>query len=253
MKITNGILGIIPARGGSKGVPKKNIRLLGSKPLIAYSIEAALQSRIDRVMVSTDDLRIARAAKRFGADVPFLRPSSLATDTASSLSVLLHALHHMETVEKYPVAAVVFIQPTSPFLQPYHIDRGLEILEETRVDSVAGIEEVSEHPYFQFQRNGRNILSALVSMNDRPLRRQDLPVYFTLNSALYISRRRYFHGLKDPSPVFNPDSLAGIAMERHHSIDIDTPLDFLIAEAILKSGFLETADRETENRLWNVS
>ena len=110
----NNILGIIPARGGSKGIPRKNIRLLGGKPLIAYCIQCALKSKIDRLIVSTDDLRIANIARQFGGEVPFLRPSELATDTASSLSVLMHALNHMETVEQYGIETVIDGRDTRP-------------------------------------------------------------------------------------------------------------------------------------------
>lgn len=250
---TNHVLGIIPARGGSKGVPRKNIRLLGGKPLIAYTIQSALQSKIGRVIVSTEDQKIARVAEQFGAEVPFLRPSELATDTASSLSVLLHALHYMETAEQYHVETVVFIQPTSPFLQPYYIDKGIEILTETGVDSVVGIVETTEHPYFQYELGRHSRLHELVKTKNKPLRRQDLPTYYILNCAFYISRRKYFQDLKDPAPIFNPDSLAGVIMERQYSVDIDSPLDFIFAEAILESGLISDTKNTTEKKLWNAS
>lgn len=253
MEWMNNILGIIPARGGSKGVPKKNVRLLGGKPLIAHTIEAALESKIDRVVVSTDSQEIAEIASSFGAEVPFIRPSELATDTASSLSVLLHALHYMETVEQYPVKTVVFMQPTSPFRQSYYIDRGLEILSETGVDSVLGIVEVTEHPYFQYYLDNHQGLHELVEVENKPQRRQDLPIYYASNASLYITRRRYFHGVKDRSPVFDPLSMAGLIMEKHHSVDIDTELDFLFAEVILKSGLLTDEEETLETKLWNIS
>lgn len=234
----NNTLCIIPARGGSKGIQKKNIRILGGKPLISYSIHAALEAAAGRVIVSTDDPEIARIALNCGAEVPFQRPRELATDTASSLSVLLHAVEFMEESENLIVDTVVFIQPTSPFVQPHHIKEGMELLQKAGTDSVVGITEALEHPYFQYSLSEDLHLHEFVKMKQKPLRRQDLPAYYVLNSAIFISRREYYKDLKDPAPVFNPRSVAGLVMEKRHSVDIDSPLDLIVAEAVFNSGVL---------------
>lgn len=233
------VLGVIPARGGSKGVPGKNIRLLGGKPLLSYTIEAALRSKIDRTIVSTENKKIAAIAKKYGAEVPFLRPKELATDKASSLSVLLHALHYLEKEELYFPDVVVFLQPTSPFRTSAHIDAGLKLLLASRVDSVIGVCEAEFHPYYMYWKDGRDNLREFIKKKDKPLRRQDLPPLFRANDSLIISRRRYFDGAGKNVPCFNPRSMKGLVMDRISSIDINDEFDFLLAELIVKSGLFK--------------
>ncbi len=227
------ILGIIPARGGSKGVPRKNLRPLCGKPLIAYTIEAALKSRIDRVIVSTDDTGIAETALSCGGEVPFLRPAYLAEDTVSSLSVLLHALRYVETRERYFPDIIAFLQPTSPFRNSSHIDSAVDLLLSSSVDSVIGICEVRQHPYVMFDRMPDGRLFEFMKLRQKPLRRQDFPELYLINSSMYVSRRSYFEGLSDPEPVFSRSSLKGVIMDPVSSIDIDNKLDFLFAEAAI--------------------
>ncbi|MCZ6873851.1 MAG: acylneuraminate cytidylyltransferase family protein [bacterium] len=226
-------LGIIPARGGSKGVPRKNIRLLGGKPLIVYTIEAALSSRLDRTIVSTDDQEIAEVARAFGAEVPFLRPANFARDSSSSLSVLLHALQFVEAEERFYPDCVAFLQPTSPFRTASQINAAIDLLMASKVQSVIGICEVDQHPYDMFQQRSNGRLDQLTPMPNKPLRRQDYPPIYIINSALLVSRRGYYSDLSDPEPVFSWSSLNGMLMDRFSSIDIDTEFDFLMAEAAL--------------------
>ena len=233
------IVGIIPARGGSKAVPRKNILPLGGKPLISYTIEAALQSKIDRTIVSTDDRKIAAVAKKCGAEVPFLRPKRLATDTASSLSVLLHALEYLEKIEQYYPDILVFLQPTSPFRTHRHIDDALKILLDSDVDSVVSVCEAEFHPYYMYWRQEDGTLTEFIKIKDKPLRRQDLPRLYRLNDAITISRRKYFDKVKKNSPCFNPASMKGLVMNRASSIDINDKFDFLLAEFIIKSGLFK--------------
>jgi len=227
-------VGIIPARAGSKRVPGKNTRALAGKPLIGYTIEAALDSGLDRVIFSTDDEKMAEVARSFGADVPFLRPKELATDEASSLSVLLHALRHLE---KSPPELVAFLQPTSPFRTSKHIDAALELLEKSDVDSVVGVCEVEPdfHPYFVYNMDRNQKLGEIIKTK-KFLRSQDLPKLYRLNDGLIISRRRYFDTVGENSPCFNPKSMKGLVMDRVSSIGIDDELDFLFAEFVVKSG-----------------
>lgn len=230
------VLAIIPARGGSKTVPKKNIRPIAGKPLIAYTIEEALKSRyVDRVIVSTDDREIARIAKRYGAEVPFLRPKSLAMDTSPSLLVILHTLRYLGKKESYSPDIVVFLQPTSPFRTAKHIDAAVEKIKDA--DAVVGICEVKQHPYFMM-RERRGLLVPYLKIRDRPLRRQDVPKLHISNASLYVTKRDYYDKVKktDPvAPVFT-GKVKGVIMDEISSIDIDTSLDFSFAESLMKSG-----------------
>ncbi len=227
-------LGIIPARGGSKGLPKKNIRPLAGKPLIAYTIEAAQQSRISRTILSTDCEEIAEVGRQFGVEVPFIRPSNLAGDSSTSLSVILHALEKLRLADGYRPDAVVFMQPTSPLRTAQHINEALDLFIHENVISVVGVTDVGDiHPYFMFERSG-NRLEPFVKMENRPLRRQDLPVYYRLNGSMYITRTGYYDDIKPTDPVFSFD-MAGYIMDASSSIDINDYLDFHNAEMHLKN------------------
>lgn len=229
------VLGIIPARGGSKGIPMKNIRPLGGKPLLSYMIQASLKSKINRTIVSTEDEKIATIAKEYGAEVPFIRPRKLASDTASSLSVLLHTLRYMEEKERYRPDAIAFLQPTAPFCTWKHINAALEMLLRSDVDSVVGVCGSGFHPYFMYEMDREKNIREIIKMKDKPLRRQDVPPMFRLTDAPIISRRRYFDKVTERSPCFNPDSMKGLVMDRVSSIDINDELDFLFAEFVIKS------------------
>jgi len=234
-------VGIIPARAGSKRVPSKNIRLLAGKPLIAYIIGAALASKLDRMIVSTEDDKIASIAREFGAEVPFLRPKELATDKASSLSVLLHALYYLEEDEKFFPDVVVLLQPTSPFRTSQHIDAGLDMLQKSDVDSVVGVCEVepSSHPYCMYEKDADDNLREFIGIQKKPQRSQDLTKLYRANDALFISRRRYFDKVGRNSSCFNPKSVKGLVMNRVSSIDINDEFDFLLAEFIIKRGLFK--------------
>ncbi len=218
-------------------MPGKNTRPLAGKPLIRYTIEAALDSKLDRVIVSTEDERIASLARDFGAEVPFLRPEELATDEASSLSVLLHCLKHIEGKEKFFPDVVAFLQPTSPFRTGKHIEAGLDMLQKSGVDSVIGVCEVepSFHPYSTYEKDENDNLREFIEIQKKPLRSQDFPKLYRLNDALFISRRRYFDVVNEYSPCFNPKSVKGIVMDRVSSISIDDEFDFLLAEFVVRS------------------
>jgi CMP-N-acetylneuraminic acid synthetase len=233
------VLGIIPARGGSKSIPGKNIRPLGGKPLVSYMIKAALKSKIDRVIVSTDDEKIAAVAKEYDAEVPFMRPKELATDTASSLSVLLHALRHVEEKERWRPDAVAFLQPTAPFCTWKHINAALEMLSNSDVDSVVGVCESEFHPYYMYKKDDKNNLEEIIKVKNKPLRRQDVPPIFRLTDAPIVSRRRYYDKVTACSPCFNPKSMKCLVMDRISAINIDDEFDFLLAELVIKSGLFK--------------
>ena len=229
------VLAIIPARGGSKSIPRKNIKLLGGKPLIAYTIEEALKSKyIHRIILSTDDKEIAKVAVDYGAEVPFLRPKDLAKDTSSSLSVILHALGYLKREENYSPDIVVFLQPTSPFRKAEHIDEGIEKI--GNCDAVVGVYEVNQHPYFMLRKED-DFLKPFLKIKNRPLRRQDVPKLYVLNASLTIAKREYYDSAKDPdpgAPIFK-GRVRGVFMDEISSIDINTPLDFMLAESVLEN------------------
>jgi CMP-N,N'-diacetyllegionaminic acid synthase len=229
------ILGLIPARAGSLGVPRKNLRLLAGKPLLAYTIEAAAQSCIDRVLVSTESPEIADVAKHYGAEVPFIRLAALAASSGvTSMQIVQHALDYLHTTEDYQPDVVVYLQPTSPLRTAAHIDSGVQLLCESDADSVVGIRQVeSEHPYFMMQLEKERWLREYIEMDHKPLSRQEVPPLYLLNGALYISRWAYLTRAPETAPLFSR-RCKGLLMDPLSSVDINTPLDILLAETILR-------------------
>lgn len=230
----NKVLGIIPARGGSKGVPRKNIRLLCNKPLIVHTIEAAHRStEISRVIVSTDDQEIAQIARGAGAEVPFIRPQRYATDTASSLSVLQHALAWVREHDNYSPDALAVLPPTSPLRKTADIDGTIRLLWSSGLDSAVTITEVQDHPYFIYncERDGK--LLELMPVEEKPMRRQDLPPYYTHSQAVIATKTSYLDLCKEHDPGINFLSMAGYKIDRNSALDIDSETDFLVAEMLL--------------------
>src|SRR5262245_62927129 len=179
-----GVLAIVPARGGSKSIPRKNVRPLAGVPLLAYSIEAGLSARlVDRVIVSTDDEEIAAVARRWGADVPFIRPAALAEDSTPDLPVFQHALHWLETHASCVPDIVVQLRPTSPLRPPDCIDRAIELLRsDPAADSVRGVVQASQNPYkmWRIQSGDGAMVPLLDGEGPEPYNRprQDLPVTY---------------------------------------------------------------------------
>ena len=228
------VLAVITARGGSKGIPRKNLRPLAGKPLIAWTIECALavEDRLHRTLVSTDDRSIADVARRFGADVPFLRPPELAMDESSSLDVVKHAVSFAEDEEGAPVDWILLLQPTSPLRAPEDIHAALDIASEQRCDSVIAVEQVVEtHPMLL-----KTIVDGkLMPYGDAPLdgvRRQDCrPDVFINNGAIYLTRRDVV--MEEAS--FLGSNARPYRMPPERAVDIDTEVDFRIAEALIAS------------------
>lgn len=221
-------LGLIPARGGSKGILRKNVRQIAGKPLIAWTIEAALASpQLDAVLVSTDDDEIAEVARHAGALVPFMRPPHLATDEAPGIAPVLHALREMPEYE-----AVLLLQPTSPMRTPDDIEGLLTYAAKTNAPSVVSVCEPDSHPRWIYTLESDQTLKPLFD-KDATARRQDLPPVFTLNGAMYFAQTRWLQRRR----TFIGTETLGYVMPAERSIDIDTPLDWRIAEFLL-------ADRE---------
>ncbi len=227
------ILAIIPARGGSKGVPRKNIRLLVGKPLIAYSIEAALKSRyIDRVVVSTEDEEIAETARRWGAEV-IRRPKKLARDDTPTIDVIIHVLDYLRKEEKYIPDIVVLLQPTSPLRTREDIDNAIEhFLNNQDCLSLVSVTEF-EHPPWWALKIENGYLSPIFNEEYIRMRRQDLPKAYKPNGAIFISTPKVLYEYKT---FYTPKTIAYI-MPPERSIDIDTEFDFLIAEFLIKKKY----------------
>lgn len=225
------ILAIIPARGGSKRLPRKNILDLGGKPLIAWTIEAALKSSfITDVIVSTDDLEIAAVSEKYGAEVPFLRPLDLSNDTASSIDVVKHSISYMKEFKGKEYDFILLLQPTSPLRSINDIDYAVEEMIEKKADSIISMCEC-EHPPVWSNTLPDDL--SIVNFDRKEylnVRSQDIPIYYRYNGAIYISRVKRL--IDESSFYFNTNSFAYI-MPQERSIDIDSQLDFKIAELLI--------------------
>lgn len=228
MKNNKRIIAIIPARKGSKGIKDKNIKLLKGKPLIAYSIEAGLNSKyIDKVIVSTDGEKIANIAKMYGAEVPFLRPKNLSTDTAKTIDAVIYCIDELKKCgEIYDY--IVLLQPTQPLRQSWHIDEAIELIFEKNEEGLVSVSEVRDNPILirSIDENGYT-KSLLKECSTR--RRQDFDIYYRVNGAIYINKiNENFNN----STSLNDNKLAYI-MDSSYDVDIDELNDFKIAELFI--------------------
>jgi len=227
------IIGVIPARGGSKSIPRKNIAPLLGKPLVAYTIEAALASRLlTDVVVSTEDEEIAKVCSGLGAQVPFIRPAELATDTALSLPVIQHAVREMEARRDKLYDIVVMLQPTTPLRQALDIDAGIQLLMDTCADSVISVVDVGGHHPFRMKRVvGDGRLINFIDQGFEDLRpRQQLPPVYIRSGALYIAKR---YVIMEQNTFGGMDSRAYV-MSVERAVNIDGELDLVVAEYLLK-------------------
>ncbi len=227
----NNVLGIIPARGGSKRLPHKNLLPLAGKPLISYTIKAGLEAHcIDELMVSTDDPEIARVSVEFGAKVPFMRPSKLAQDDTSTFAVVQHAIDYYKTVEGKTFKFIVLLQPTSPLRDGEDVDLAMKFLYSKNADSVISVSENDHSPLWC------NTLPDDLSMNTflreelKFKRSQDLEKYYRLNGAIYICNTAR---LLEEKTFFLKDRVYAHIMPQEKSIDIDTRLDLILCEILL--------------------
>lgn len=221
------ILGIIPARGGSKGIPHKNIVDLCGKPLISYTIEAGLKSNyIDYLMVSTDDNEIASLSKELGAQIPFLRPKELASDKSKTLDAILHATNNL-----YDMGMVfddlVLLQPTQPLRTAEDIDRAIEKYFENGCKDLASVSEVDDNPILIRFIKDDELIPILNMLST--CRRQDMPQYYRVNGCIYINNIRNLN----ENTSFN-DNIIPYIMKKEHSIDIDDYFDLEVAGLYLK-------------------
>jgi len=232
MKDNKKILAIIPARGGSKGVPKKNIKMLAGKPLIAWTIETALSVPcLDRVVLSTDDRKISETAKQYGADVPFLRPEKIALDDTLDMPVYEHALAWLKDNENFSPDIIVWLRPTAPLRIAQDINNALDILIKKEPDWVRSVCEVEHHPYWMYKLNGGRMESFVDGIQIKNhMRRQLLPPAYRLNGAVEVAWRATILEKK----LLYSGVIEAYIMPPDRSIDIDREIDFKLAETYMK-------------------
>ena len=222
-------LAIIPARSGSKGLPDKNIRVLMGKPLIAHTIQAALSTDLmDDVIVSTDSEEYAKIAKRYGAEIPFLRPKEIACDTSLASEYIIYTIETLKSAGRI-YDYFVLLQPTSPLRKPEHIIEGIRMITEQNLTSVVAFSE-SEHPVEYYHRLPPDMNLGMLSM--RESNRQEHETCYRINGMLFIS---------DCETYMNTHSFYGangkaLIIDRLYAVDIDNSFDFELADFILKRG-----------------
>ena len=220
------VLAIIPARGGSKRLPRKNIKMLAGKPLIAYTIEAAQQAeRLTDYIVSSEDQEIISVAEKYRAPVPFVRPASLAGDEVRNIDVVYHALQFMESDRGVKYDIIVLLQPTCPIRNPQDIDMAVEMLSGSDIYSVVSVKGPfkKRDPILKAIRNG--ILEDYHPVDDV----KNVEPFYLYNAALYAVKRDYFVKYKK---LISPKQLP-LVMDQFYSVDVDTEADFLVAEAYI--------------------
>jgi len=229
------VLAVVPARGGSKGIPRKNMLLLAGKPLVAHAVEAGLNAtRVSRVLCSTEDEEIASVARAAGAEVPFLRPTDLAQDWSEDWAVFVHALDWLEREDNWRPDIVVNLRPTSPLRLPSHVDAAIKLLLDTRVDSVKSVTLARQHPHKMWLRRPDGCLEPFLKTPFRLSRGPDVPraelndVYWQ-NGVVDVTRREVIREQR----VMIGQRVAGLVVDARDAIDIDTPLDLALAEMLL--------------------
>lgn len=228
MSKKNRILSLIPARGGSKGIPRKNVRPMAGKPLIAWTIEAALRSsQLDAVVVSTEDEEIANVARQWGALVPFLRPPELAKDESPGIDPVMHALDQLPGYD-----AVLLLQPTSPLRTTEDIDACIALAEDMQASTVVSVCAPDQSPFWMYRLDDDKRLHALVEM-PAISRRQDLPPIYAMNGALYFASAE---SLRRHRAFVTTETIAYV-MPRERSVDLDTLLDWKLAEMLLREQY----------------
>ncbi|SCL91513.1 acylneuraminate cytidylyltransferase family protein [Sporanaerobacter sp. PP17-6a] len=224
------VVGIIPARGGSKGIPRKNIKNLCGKPLIAWTIEEALKSKyIDRLIVSTEDKEIAEISREYGAEVPFLRPVELARDDTPGVEPVLHCINWLKTNENFESDYVCVLQCTSPLRTYRDINLCLEKVNNTKFDGIISVCEVETNPYWTNIFEGKKLIYFLEE-GKKIKSRQALPKIYKYNGAIYIIRKE----ILIKKETLETDNMTGYIMDNGSSIDIDSKMDFKFAELLIR-------------------
>lgn len=230
---TKTILGLIPAREGSRRLPKKNVLPFMGKPLILWTIKQALSSaHLDRVIVSTDSVKIAAISRRYGAEVPFIRPKNLAGDRAAMIDVLLHAIKSaQEKNENYDL--IMLLQPTSPLRIGQDIDRAIKLLFRKKAQAIVSVCKAEHPPYWSRILPKRGSMKNFINVDIPNKNKRVAPCYYRLNGAVYLAYCDYLKANKS----FLGKKTYAYVMPQERSIDIDTKMDFKLAELLGKSKF----------------
>jgi len=230
------ILGLIPARGGSKGLPGKNIKSLLGKPLIAWTIKQALASKyLDRLVVSTDNKEIAEISRKYGADVPYMRPKELAEDNAKGIDVILHAIDWLkENDNRKQYELIMLLQPTSPLRRFEDIDKAIELLFLKEAKAIVSVCEVDHHPLWANTLPEDGCMKDFIRKEIMNKNRQELPVFYRLNGAIYLA---YCNYIKQCKSFLGKETFAYV-MPRERSIDIDNEMDLKLAEILMNSKYI---------------
>jgi CMP-N,N'-diacetyllegionaminic acid synthase len=226
------LLAVIPARGGSKRLPGKNILDLAGKPLIAWTIESALDSKyIDRVIVSTNDNKVATISKKYGADVPFMRPDDLSADEATSIDVILHSMDYFEKVgEQYEY--IILLQPTSPLRTLQNINESIELLQNKKCNSVISVCETEHSPLWCNTIPSNGNLCGFLDKSILNKRSQDLPKMYRINGAIYLCN---YQCLKKDLSFFSSSKCIAYMMDKSNSIDVDYKIDLDFCNFLIQS------------------
>lgn len=234
------ILFLIVARGGSKGLPGKNLKTIGGLSLVGYKARAARGCRAcRRLMISTDSIAIQSEAQRHGVEVPFTRPAELASDTAPSTAVVAHAIDWIETHERRHYDAVMLLEPSSPFATPAHFDAAVALYQERNADLVVGMRRSEPHSMFIGAEPPDGSIADIVAKLEAAsgLRRQDRSPEWTMNGALYLFGWEAF---KASGKIYGrPEKCFGLLMDRWHSIEIETADDLALAQHAATTGLID--------------
>ena len=225
------VLGLITARGGSKGIARKNISPVGGKPLLAWTAEAALGSRrLGRTILSSDDHEIVDVARSYAIDAPFLRPAVLAEDDTPHIDVVIHALEWLSDQQDYRPDYVVLLQPTSPCRTSEDIDDAIEFAARRNAAAVVGVVETKAHPFLTRRLESDSTLTEFVHCDVAYARRQALTAAYAINGAIYVNRRESLYADR----TFTPAATLGYVMPPERSLDVDSPWDACVADLVLR-------------------
>jgi CMP-N-acetylneuraminic acid synthetase len=225
------VLAIIPARGGSQGILKKNIRKLYGKPLIEYSIISAQKSnRVTRIIVSTDDSDIAKISRSLDADVPFLRPKKYAKKNSLTIDVVKHTLNFLETTESFIPDIITILQPTSPFRTPSLLDLSIDLLIKTKATSVISVSHVKDHPNISFSYQNKFLKPYAQDFENHSIRQKRSPLYSPTGSIYTF----WYNTIKKYNSIYGPKIKPIIIQDAKLNVDIDEKFHFFMAEMILR-------------------
>jgi len=226
------IIGLITARGGSKGIQGKNIRVLAGKPLIAWTIDAAQKSKAcSRLIVSTDSQDIKKIAQDWGAEVPFIRPEDLSGDTSKSISVVHHAINYLLSKGIKESDCILLLQPTSPLRTGNDIKNAIKISQSKHADAVVSVTDSPSHPYLAKKISSEGIINSFFNEKFDNIRRQDLPPSYVTNGAIYLNK---ISSILEENTFLPENKTYAYLMPPERSVDIDTPWDLYLAELILR-------------------